>query len=40
MVKKYTGHGIGRFFHGAPTVYHHVTKKAYGVMQVGNVSAS
>ena len=28
VVKNYTGHGIGRVFHGPPTIYHHPTKKA------------
>ncbi|SPO41833.1 related to MAP1 - methionine aminopeptidase [Pseudozyma flocculosa] len=37
VVKRYTGHGIGRVFHGAPTVYHHRTKKAYGIMQPGHI---
>ena len=27
VVKGYTGHGIGRVFHGPPPVYHHPTKK-------------
>lgn len=27
VVRRYTGHGIGRVFHGAPTVYHHRSKK-------------
>ncbi|KAE8211283.1 hypothetical protein CF327_g4948 [Tilletia walkeri] len=37
VVKNYTGHGIGRFFHGAPTVFHHRTKKAWGTMQPGHI---
>lgn len=37
VVKRYTGHGISRAFHSAPTVYHHRTKKAYGIMQVGHI---
>lgn len=37
VVKKYTGHGISNCFHSAPTVYHHVTKKAYGVMKPGHI---
>ncbi len=40
VVKNYTGHGIGRFFHGAPTIYHHKTKKAYGVMKPATSSRS
>lgn len=27
VVRNLTGHGIGRVFHGAPTVYHHKTRK-------------
>lgn len=27
VVKQYTGHGIGRVFHAAPTIFHHKTKK-------------
>lgn len=27
IVKNYTGHGIGRVFHGPPSVYHYPTKK-------------
>ncbi|WFD42023.1 methionyl aminopeptidase [Malassezia psittaci] len=37
VVRNYTGHGIGRVFHGPPTVYHHVTKKSYGIMQPGHI---
>lgn len=37
VVRNYTGHGIGRVFHGPPTVYHHPTKKAYGIMQPGHI---
>ncbi|KAK0568319.1 Methionine aminopeptidase 1 [Tilletia horrida] len=37
VVKNYTGHGIGRVFHGAPTIFHHKTKKSYGVMQPGHI---
>ena len=38
VVKRYTGHGVGKVFHGAPTIFHHKTKKAYGIMEVGHVS--
>ena len=27
VVKEYTGHGIGRVFHGPPPIYHYPTKK-------------
>lgn len=37
VVRNYTGHGIGRVFHGPPPVYHYPTKKSYGTMQPGHV---
>lgn len=37
VVRNYTGHGIGRVFHGPPTVFHHPTKKAHGIMQPGHI---
>lgn len=37
VVKRYTGHGVGKFFHGAPTVFHHKTKKSHGIMEVGHI---
>lgn len=37
IVKNYTGHGIGRVFHGPPPVFHYPTKKSYGIMQPGHV---
>lgn len=37
VVKRYTGHGVGKVFHGAPTVYHHKTKRSYGIMEVGHI---
>ncbi|KAJ1027227.1 hypothetical protein NDA18_003238 [Ustilago nuda] len=37
VVKNYTGHGISNCFHAAPTVYHHATKKSYGVMKPGHI---
>lgn len=36
-IQAYTGHGIGKVFHGAPVVYHHITSKSYGVMQAGHI---
>lgn len=38
VVKNYTGHGVGKVFHGAPTIFHHKTKKSWGIMEVGHVS--
>lgn len=37
VVKNYTGHGISNCFHAAPTVYHHATKKSYGIMKPGHI---
>lgn len=37
VVKRYTGHGVGKVFHGAPTVFHVKTKKAWGIMEVGHI---
>ncbi|WFD29573.1 methionyl aminopeptidase [Malassezia sp. CBS 17886] len=37
VVKNYTGHGIGRVFHGPPTVFHYPTKESVGVMQPGHI---
>ncbi|GAC76785.1 mitochondrial/plastidial beta-ketoacyl-ACP reductase [Moesziomyces antarcticus T-34] len=37
VVKNYTGHGISNCFHAAPTIYHHATKKSYGVMKPGHI---
>lgn len=37
VVRRYTGHGVGKVFHGAPTIFHHKTKKAWGVMEVGHI---
>lgn len=37
VAKNWHGHGISNVFHSAPTIYHHRTKKAYGVMQPGNI---
>lgn len=40
VVKNYTGHGVGKVFHGAPTIFHHKTKKSRGIMEVGHVSST
>ncbi|EST07771.2 Peptidase M24, structural domain protein [Kalmanozyma brasiliensis GHG001] len=37
VVKNYTGHGISNCFHAAPTVYHHATKKSFGIMKPGHI---
>ncbi|SPO23336.1 related to MAP1 - methionine aminopeptidase [Ustilago trichophora] len=37
VVKNYTGHGISNCFHAAPTIYHHATKKSYGIMKPGHI---
>ncbi|PWN49390.1 methionine aminopeptidase [Violaceomyces palustris] len=37
VVRSLCGHGIGRVFHGAPNVWHHRTKKSYGIMQPGHI---
>ncbi|WFD07804.1 methionyl aminopeptidase [Malassezia vespertilionis] len=37
VVRDYTGHGIGRVFHGPPSIFHYPTKKAYGIMQPGHI---
>lgn len=37
VVKNYTGHGISNCFHAAPTIFHHATKKAYGIMKPGHI---
>jgi methionyl aminopeptidase len=39
VVKNYTGHGVGKVFHGAPTIFHHKTKRSRGIMEVGHVSS-
>ena len=37
VVKSYTGHGVGRLFHCAPSVPHYSNNKAPGIMRVGHV---
>merc|ERR1712014_63254 len=37
VVTTYTGHGVGRLFHGPPTVPHYKKNKAVGVMKPGHV---
>ncbi|PWN20929.1 methionine aminopeptidase [Microstroma glucosiphilum] len=37
VVKNYTGHGVGKVFHGAPTIFHHKTKKSRGIMEIGHI---
>jgi methionyl aminopeptidase len=37
VVKSYTGHGVGRLFHCAPSVPHYSNNKARGVMRTGHV---
>lgn len=37
VVNTYTGHGVGRLFHGPPNVPHYKKNKAVGVMKPGHV---
>lgn len=37
VVSTYTGHGVGRLFHGPPNVPHYKKNKAVGVMKPGHV---
>jgi len=37
VVSTYTGHGVGRLFHGPPNVPHYKKNKAVGVMKAGHV---
>lgn len=37
VVKSYTGHGVGRMFHCAPSVPHYANNKVPGVMRPGHV---
>eukprot|EP00401_Gymnodinium_catenatum_P042000 CAMPEP_0117515616 /NCGR_PEP_ID=MMETSP0784-20121206/30672_1 /TAXON_ID=39447 /ORGANISM="" /LENGTH=433 /DNA_ID=CAMNT_0005311439 /DNA_START=49 /DNA_END=1350 /DNA_ORIENTATION=+ len=37
VVNSYTGHGVGRLFHGPPNVPHYKKNKAVGVMKPGHV---
>ncbi|KAI8870281.1 methionyl aminopeptidase 1 [Ramicandelaber brevisporus] len=36
VVRNFTGHGVGRLFHTAPTVFHFAGNKAVGVMKPGH----
>lgn len=36
VVRNYTGHGIHRLFHTAPTIPHYAGNKAVGIMKAGN----
>jgi len=37
VVRSYTGHGVGRMFHCAPSVPHYSNNKTRGVMRPGHV---
>jgi len=37
VVRRYCGHGVGRLFHGNPSVPHYAKNKAIGIMQPGHV---
>eukprot|EP00033_Pygsuia_biforma_P001919 GCRY01002140.1.p1 GENE.GCRY01002140.1~~GCRY01002140.1.p1 ORF type:complete len:433 (-),score=66.32 GCRY01002140.1:121-1281(-) len=37
VVRTYTGHGIGRLFHTAPTILHYAHNEARGVMKPGHI---
>jgi methionyl aminopeptidase len=37
VVRSYTGHGVGRHFHCAPTVPHYSNNKAPGTMRLGHI---
>jgi len=37
VVASYTGHGVGRLFHGPPNVPHYKKNKAVGIMKPGHV---
>jgi len=37
IVNTYTGHGVGRLFHGPPNVPHYKKNKAVGIMKPGHV---
>ena len=36
VVRSYCGHGVGRLFHGAPSIPHYAKSKAIGTMKVGH----
>jgi len=37
IVKKYSGHGVGRLFHTLPTIPHYANSKAFGIMREGHI---
>lgn len=37
VVRSYCGHGVGRLFHGPPSVPHYGRSKAVGAMKAGHV---
>ena len=37
VVRTYTGHGVGQFFHCAPTIPHYPKNKAKGFMKEGHI---
>ena len=37
VVKTYCGHGVGEYFHCAPSIPHYANNKAVGIMQEGHV---
>ena len=37
VVRSYTGHGVGRYFHCAPNVPHYANNKTPGIMRVGHI---
>lgn len=37
VVRTYTGHGVGREFHQAPTILHHENSRSKGEMKVGQI---
>jgi len=37
VVRSYTGHGVGQYFHCAPTIPHYAKNKAKGFMKVGHI---
>lgn len=37
VVKKYSGHGVGRLFHCLPTIPHYPHNKAIGIMRPGHI---
>ncbi|EFA84553.1 methionine aminopeptidase 1 [Heterostelium album PN500] len=37
VVKNYCGHGVGKLFHGPPTIPHYARNKAVGAMKAGHI---